>query len=264
MGKSKKQTYKGELEQLREQLRLSVVRVGQQDTKIGNLDAENEALRKQMLKLGNDGLSLEQLGLGKQYRFDKRVYRVEPLVQIKPGRDGQPGYSIDNGISFRTAPDPSMKTKDGDAMHNRGPSNTFEGKQHRERGADGNEDPNGKIIGPECIVADAMIQGPDGVYVRDFDTKGWLPLLQKLPQGGPAVPVLRHLGKYDELIARFDKPELGVLSEDGKSGSISLADHHLKVKAKGVTSPGASTPAASTPPPASTPPAAQPVQPWFG
>merc|ERR1712166_1389921 len=258
MGKSKKQTYKGELEQLREQLRLSVVRVGQQDSQLANLNAENEALRKQMLKLGKDGLSLEQLGLGKQYRFDKRVYRVEPLVQIKPG------YSIDNGISFRTAPDPSMKTKDGDAMHNRGPSNTFEGKQHRERGADGNEDPNGKIIGPECIVADAMIQGPDGVYVRDSHTKGWLPLLQKLPQGGPAVPVLKHLGKHDDLIARFDKPELGVLSEDGKSGSINLADHHLKVKAKGVTSPGAGTPAASTPPPASTPPAAQPVQPWFG
>merc|ERR1712086_28216 len=266
--KSKKQTYKGELEQLREQLRLSVVRVGQQDsqltnlnaehqisdTKIGNLNAENEALRKQMHKLGKDGLSLEQLGLGKQYRFDKRVYRVEPLVQIKPDRD-----PIDNGISFRTEPDPSKKTTEGHASHNRGPSNTHEGQQHRERDADGNEDPNGKILGPECIIADAMIQGPDGVYVRDSDTKGWLPTMQKLPQGGPAVPVLKHLGKHDDLIARFDKPELGLLSEDGKSGSINIADHHLKVKTKGVTSPGASTPAASTPPPATPPPA----QPFF-
>merc|ERR1711865_1032552 len=116
--KSKKQTYKGELEQLREQLRLSVVKVGQRDSQLVNLNAENEALRKQMLKLGKDGLSLEQLGLGKQYRFDKRVYRVEPLVQIKPDRD-----PIDNGISFRTEPDPAMRTKEGDKGHNCGPSN---------------------------------------------------------------------------------------------------------------------------------------------
>merc|ERR1712166_1043356 len=234
-------------EQLREQLRLSVVRVGQQDsqltnlnaehqkcdTKIGNLNAENEALRKQMLKLGKDGLSLEQLGLGKQYRFDKRVYRVEPLVQIRPGRD-----PVDNGISFRTEPDPSMKTTEGHPAHNRGPSNTFEGQQHRERVTpDGDEDPNGKILGPECIIADAMVQGPDGVYVRCSHKRAWIPLLQQLPQGGPRVPVLKHLGKHDDLIARFDKPGLGVLSEDGKTGSINIADGHLKVKAKGVTSP---------------------------
>merc|ERR1712153_89140 len=233
--KSKKQTYKGELEQLKEQLRLSVVRVGQQDSQLTNLNAENEALRKQMLKLGKDGLSLEQLGPGKQYRFDKRVYRVEPLVQIKPDRD-----PIDNGISFRTEPDPSKKTTEAHASHNRGPSNTHEGQQHRERGADGNEDPNGKVLGPECIIADAMIQGPDGVYVRDSQTKGWIPLMQKLPQGGPAVPVLKHLGKHDDLIARFDKPELGLLSEDGKTGCINLADGQAKVK--NVTSPPPASP----------------------
>merc|ERR1712166_839238 len=243
--KSKKQTYKGELEQLREQLRLSVVRVGQQDsqlanlnaehqkcdTKIGNLDAENEALRKQMLKLGKDGLSLEQLSLGKQYRFDKRVYRIEPLVQIKPGRDGQPGTSADNGIAFRTEPDPAMRTKEGDAAHNCGPSNV-------DKDQNVHTDQDGKILGPECIVADAMIQGPDGAYVRDSHTKGWIPLMQKLPQGGPAVPVLKHLGKEADLIARFDKPELGLISEDGKTGCINIADGQVKVR--NVTSPPAS------------------------
>jgi len=239
--KSKKQTYKGELEQLREQLRLSVVRVGQQDsqltnlnaehqkcdTKIGNLNAENEALRKQMLKLGKDGLSLEQLGLGKQYRFDKRVYRVEPLVQIRPDR-----APIDNGIAYRTEPDPAMRTKEGDKGHNCGPSNV-----NKEQTV--HTDQDGNLVGPECIVADAIIQGPDGVYVRDSHTQCWIPLMQKLPQGGPAVPVLKHLGKEADLIARFDKPELGLISEDGKTGCINLADGKAKVS---VTSPPPASP----------------------
>merc|ERR1712166_940976 len=228
MGKSKKQTYKGELEQLREQLRLSVVRVGQQDSQLTNLNAENEALRKQMLKLGKDGLSLEQLGLGKQYRFDKRVYRVEPLVQIRPDRD-----PIDNGIAYRTEPDPAMRTKEGDKGHNCGPSNV-------DKDQNVHKDQDGNLVGPECIVTDAIIQGPDGVYVRDAHTQGWIPLMQKLPQGGPAVPVLKHLGKEADLIARFDKPELGLISEDGKTGCINLADGQAKVK--NVTSPPPASP----------------------
>merc|ERR1711865_584606 len=224
--KSKKQTYKGELEQLKEKLRLSVVKVGQQDSQLTNLNAENEALRKQMLKLGKDGLSLEQLGLGKQYRFDKRVYRVEPLVQIRPDR-----APIDNGIAYRTEPDPAMRTKEGDKGHNCGPSNV-----NKEQTV--HTDQDGNLVGPECIVADAIIQGPDGVYVRDSHTQCWIPLMQKLPQGGPAVPVLKHLGKEAGLIARFDKPELGLISEDGKTGCINLADG--KAKVKNVTSPPAS------------------------
>merc|ERR1711865_1353915 len=225
--KSKKQTYKGELEQLREQLRLSVVKVGQQDSQLTNLNAENEALRKQMLKLGKDGLSLEQLGLGKQYRFDKRVYRVEPLVQIRPDRD-----PIDNGIAYRTEPDPAMRTKEGDKGHNCGPSNV-------DKDQNVHKDQDGNLVGPECIVADAIIQGPDGVYVRDSHTQCWIPLMQKLPQGGPAVPVLKHLGKEADLIARFDKPELGLISEDGKTGCINLADGKAKVS---VTSPPPASP----------------------
>jgi len=225
--KSKKQTYKGELEQLKEQLRLSVVKVGQQDSQLTNLNAENEALRKQMLKLGKDGLSLEQLGLGKQYRFDKRVYRVEPLVQIRPDR-----APIDNGIAYRTEPDPAMRTKEGDKGHNCGPSNV-----NKEQTV--HTDQDGNLVGPECIVADAIIQGPDGVYVRDSHTQCWIPLMQKLPQGGPAVPVLKHLGKEADLIARFDKPELGLISEDGKTGCINLADGKAKVS---VTSPPPASP----------------------
>jgi len=238
--KSKKQTYKGEVEQLREQLRLSTVRVGEQDTQlaskdtqVGQLDAENDALRKQMAKLGKDGLSLEQLALGKQYRFDKRVYRVEPLVQItKENPEGR-----DCGIGYRTEPDPSMKTVEGHQAHNCGPSNTFKGEHHK--------DSNGQVLGPECIISDAMIQGPDGVYVRDVRTRGWIPLVQKLPQGGPAVPVLKHLGKEADLIARFNKPELGLISDDGKTGSINIADGVVKVGAgAGVTSPTPTSPGA--------------------
>jgi len=224
-----------EIDSLRKQLKKALDKIaeGGHGQLIGDLTREIEAssntiemLHNEVNALKADGLSLEQLGLGKQYRFDKRVYRVEPLVQIRPDR-----APIDNGIAYRTEPDPAMRTKEGDKGHNCGPSNV-----NKEQTV--HTDQDGNLVGPECIVADAIIQGPDGVYVRDSHTQCWIPLMQKLPQGGPAVPVLKHLGKEADLIARFDKPELGLISEDGKTGCINIADGQVKVR--NVTSPPAS------------------------
>jgi len=235
--KSKKKAYKDETENLQEQLRNLEAKLAENRANArrdqGRLEAENEQLHKRIAQLAKrkDAMSLEELGLDKSYRFDKRVYRMQPLVQILSAK------TQDKGIGFRTEPNPDKRAKkysaeivldtdgsgtvvsgpDGHSYYGCGPSAVCaDGKTHK--------DEDGNLLGPECIVADAMIQGPDGVYVRDTHTKGWVPLVTKL--NGEMAVVLQHLGKEEDLKHRFERPDLGL---DPDTGIINIADGKSKL-----------------------------------
>merc|ERR1712166_485361 len=46
---------------------------------------------------------------------------------------------------------------------------------------------------PECIVADAIIQGPKSIFLRCTSTKGWLPLTDE--SGKRQFMLFKHLGE---------------------------------------------------------------------
>jgi hypothetical protein len=50
---------------------------------------------------------------------------------------------------------------------------------------------------PECIVGDAVIQGPNSVFVRCTSGKGWLPLTDA--SGSRQFMLFKHLGEVDDV-----------------------------------------------------------------
>jgi len=103
--------------------------------------------------------SLASLDLGNQFKFGMRVYQCT-IVDV-------PGKKVP-GVGYRNTPLWADKRKDVS-----GPK------------------------APECIVADAIIQGPKSIFLRCTSTKGWLPLTDE--SGKRQFMLFKHLGQTDDV-----------------------------------------------------------------
>jgi regulator of replication initiation timing len=149
---------KKKIEQLKDENKSQEKTISQGEKTLRELEEENADLRRQMAKMSkkHSQASLEELGLGNEFRFGRRVYKC--LVG-------------NNGIGYRNTPVLSDKNPDGC-----GP------------------------VAPECVIADAMVQGPECMFIHD--AKGWLPLLDP----NCTFPTMQHMGREEDLKHTFDQP----------------------------------------------------------
>merc|ERR1711865_322741 len=121
-------------------------RVPALNDEIARLKAENEELRRVgteeierlLCELNQHNQNKDANGLGPEFDFGRRVFQCEISSSTHGGTAG---------VAYRRTPVYSDKNDDG-----KGPE------------------------APECIIADAICQGPQGIFVRCTSGRGWLPL----------------------------------------------------------------------------------------